>query len=222
MFRRVRLMILAFILGALVSVKMSCQGVQNPPAPLTNPRPVVTTHVVLVETPVSCGTGWALTHDLIVTARHVIVDEMPEKSITWPAFVVLYNGQRVKTTLMGTSEENDVAILRLDNPVREAPLYPLTVTDGPCYMGWRITSLGFPYCDGPVYGFGFTVGPHWMNWGEVDTTLLTLGGASGSPVMDENGTVIGMLVRAYNATNRGIMIGPEMLRRGIEESLRGR
>lgn len=140
--------------------------------------------VVVVRTQDSKGTGFVVTEDgLIVTNRHVIEgDEHP--------VVTLHNGEKYIASIVSISEEVDLALLDIDGenlPVLSlADRYNGTV-------GESIYVIGNPLFFTGIANEGETLG--LMN---ADPPILVLQapiykGNSGSPVIDANGEVLGVV-----------------------------
>jgi len=115
---------------------------------------------------------------------------------------VLRNGEPVVTTLIATDPIADLAILRLPEPVGEAALVR---GDNPVKPGEAVVVVGFPLQGLLSSQASVTAGivgrlagprddPH-----QLQITAPVQPGNSGSPVLDANGAVAGVVVAKLNA-----------------------
>ncbi|WP_380279866.1 trypsin-like peptidase domain-containing protein [Kitasatospora purpeofusca] len=161
------------------------------------------------------GAGFLVAEDLLVTCAHVLEDGRygPGSAVTL-VFPRADGAPEVTGRVLEDpwrdSDEQDVALVRLDHPVGIGPL-PLGSAAGA--RGHRVRSFGFPQQAPPGGHFGFaTAGgilPATDKVGELlqltDANDLTQG-FSGGPVLDETtGLVVGMLtsIAPHDSHNRG-------------------
>ncbi len=145
--------------------------------------------VVSVLTNVGQGSGAIISSDgYVVTNHHVI------KGAT-QATLVDYNGERYTVTLVGSNEEQDLAVLKIvGNKTFEAFEFG---DSSKLKAGQKVVALGNPA------GLDFTategivsspnrVAPDGFNYIQTDTTLNP--GNSGGPLINSNGRMIGVVV----------------------------
>lgn len=139
----------------------------------------------------SGGSGVIVSPDgLVVTNHHVARDAV---AIT----VVLYSGERVAATLVGSNEEADLAVLKL--PRSALPFLPLGKAEE-LSLGQRIVSMGNGHGLGRSGDLSVTVGVvsglsrriAGYLWYEMDAPIYP--GCSGGPVCDLSGAVVGINV----------------------------
>lgn len=156
----------------------------------------------------SGGTGVALsTTGLIATARHVV-----EGGHTFS--VEFDGGAPVEAKLVGMADATDLALLSVaDHPVEHVATL---AAGGPLRQGDPVISLGHPHLlDGdPTLAWGIvtaverriTLKDDVHGIGEfrtIQATLQSAGGASGSPVFDMTGQVVGILVAGGDRDGAG-------------------
>lgn len=179
--------------------------------------------------PDGSGSGWALTSDLIVTCRHVVVVNTSMLTptgmftIEWltpTAEVETQDGLRFSAVVVGTSEQYDVAILRVtDNNLPGIMVSPLSLaTDMPGW-GQHVQVIAYPDGVGPRLMTGVVDGPYPHDTISVTTTVPSQAGASGGPLLTMDGAVCGMLHSGWRSSHRAICLSLDNLRRGIEECL---
>ncbi|MEX1043396.1 MAG: serine protease [Acidimicrobiia bacterium] len=155
--------------------------------------------VVIVDVDGSHGTGFLIAPDLVVTNEHVAtVGGIPASQYT----VETIDGQHHSAAYVGGEITNDVALLRLDNPVNGPTLAWASPDD--LAPGTPLISIGHPG------GFGFwivtagvleetenlvmmTEDEQQISAQVVRTSLPGMPGASGSPILTLTGEVVGVL-----------------------------
>lgn len=163
--------------------------------------------------PVSHGTGFAVTNDLIVTNAHVVRDAMSDDDLRI-GIVPSGGGQAVYGRLVSVNARNDLALVRLTGSLR---LPPLAIAGRPVASSGEVTSVGYPMnvdrAQGldladifrsmpPVKSRGFVSGERPSR--QFDTILHTAPiarGNSGGPLLDPCGRVVG--VNSFGADNEG-------------------
>ncbi|MFE4976009.1 trypsin-like peptidase domain-containing protein [Kitasatospora sp. NPDC056651] len=161
------------------------------------------------------GAGFLVAADLLVTCAHVLADGGygPGDVVTL-AFPRADGAPEVAgRVLEGSwreSDEQDVALVRLDRPVE---MEPLRLGSAVGARGHRVCSFGFPVQAPPGGHFGYaTAGGILPDDGKVGELLQLTGandltqGFSGGPVLDEvTGLVVGMLtsIAPADGHNRG-------------------
>lgn len=144
------------------------------------------------------GTGWSFSVDngrsLIVTAGHVCPNDgqkiddgvLVSSQVTFDD----YYGKTFQTVEIIDDEDVDVCLLLVEGVVR-----PLDLALGQPSIGQPVSYVGYPANDFSI------VDGRWVGMRKdrlLMATLETVPGASGSPVLNSAGDVVGMVVR-YNA-----------------------
>jgi serine protease Do len=141
------------------------------------------------------GTGFALTNDgYFVTAYHVIYTK--EDGYGDSVYILNRDGQYFKASLVNFNADADIAILKVERSgfkFAKGEL-PYTFTAAKAGLGAQIFTLGYPN-DDIVYSEGYISAKNGFAGNALQYTLeLPAGhGQSGSPVIDEKGTVLGLL-----------------------------
>jgi len=136
------------------------------------------------------GTGFLVAPNLVLTADHVLRGYR-----TW--FFVL-GGHKYTGTVIGTSENQDVALIRLNRRPGETPL--TLQTQAPA-VGSRVAAVGYALglgadngtptiASGDVSGVDRTIG---NQTGMLQASFNTNHGASGGPVITPTGDVVGIV-----------------------------
>ncbi len=138
------------------------------------------------------GTGFAITNDgYFATAYHVI-----NKGKFDSVYIECNDDKYYKAILVNYNEATDIAILKVEkkNFKFSKSDVPYTFVTGKSTLGARIFTLGYPK-DDAVYSEGYISSKNGFNGNDQQYTLdLPAGhGQSGSPVMDAQGNVIGLL-----------------------------
>ena len=140
------------------------------------------------------GTGFAITNDgYFVTSYHVLHDD---KGYGDSVYIQNKDGQYFKASLVNFDAKADIAILRVEKPnfhFGKGEL-PYSFADEKAGLGARIFTLGFPK-DEVVYSEGYISSRNGYMGNDLQYTLeLPAGhGQSGSPIIDQDGDVLGIL-----------------------------
>ena len=169
--------------------------------------------VVLVRT-VGCagrsgsGSGFVVSTPqgpALVTNRHVVEDA------TQVGVRSLGGDSELQVRGVRSSASADVAVLEVAEPDQLPP--PLRLREQPAATGERVRVVGFPAAR-PFTDAGEVAGVH------PERLLLDLqvaAGASGSPVVDRDGTVVGQ-IRAVTAQGQGVATPTAALRAAIADA----
>ena len=190
------------------------QGSQGPPGPqgpaggntsianlsalATQTEPAVVD--IYVNGPELWGTGFFVAPQCtIITARHVL-QETERSQPSRQAQIFLHNGQVVSATLQYDVPAKDIAVLQTDRQINcnQLPLSatPLklgqpTLIVGP--IGYGVDTTSIMISPGNVINFS----PNSSTDVDFLTSGLAFTGSSGSPIIDTNGKVIGMIVGTW-------------------------
>ncbi len=140
------------------------------------------------------GTGFALTNDgYFVTANHVIHHNNGDFD---SVYIQNHDGQYFKATLINYDPAADIAILKVEKKgfrFGKGEL-PYNFAAEKAGLGARIFTLGYPK-DDLVYDEGYISSKNGFEGNDMQYTLeLPVGhGQSGSPVISEHGSILGIL-----------------------------
>lgn len=141
------------------------------------------------------GTGFALTNDgYFITANHVIHHN--NKGDFDSVYIQNHDGQYFKATLINYDANADIAILKVEkkNFHFGKGEVPYTFAADKSNLGARIFTLGYPK-DDIFYNEGYISSRNGFDGNDMQYTLALPAshGQSGSPVLSENGVVLGIL-----------------------------
>ncbi len=141
------------------------------------------------------GTGFAITNDgYFVTAYHVIYTKADGYGDS--VYILNHDGQYFKASLVNFNADADIAILKVEKSgfrFGKGEL-PYAFSGTKAGLGAQIFTIGYPQ-DDIVYSEGYISSKNGYAGNALQYTLeLPAGhGQSGSPVVDEKGTVLGLL-----------------------------
>lgn len=179
-----RLSLVLCLMTALAVV--ACVPVYVPETPNNAKEEVLSVRRFLVNGEFYC-TAWHLRGDLWGTAGHCVVGATPEDVLA----VELGGSVTRKVTSFSTSMSHDVALLRVPNTDGIPGLLTAGIPDFGVhvhYVGYSANHLGV--YEGIYSGIDPVERMHMY-------TGFTDGGASGSPLFDPDGHVIGVVVASY-------------------------
>ena len=154
--------------------------------------------------PLSHGTGFAVSPELIVTNAHVIAEARYDRTLSI-GIVPSDGGDAIYGRLVAYSERNDLALLQTTEPMN---LPPLTIAGNVDSDAGQVTAVGYPMNVDRAQGLGtrdiFVAQPPVKSQGflsgrrpsrDFDTLLHTAPiarGNSGGPLLDNCGRVVGV------------------------------
>jgi S1-C subfamily serine protease len=165
---------------------------------------------------VQMGTAFAVRQDgMLVTNRHVVQGSQGDRRPLRVAIQFTHSDQVWPATLVGSSAEADVAVVRVDGIRGAVPAIAVPPSAPPLRPGDPVATIGFP--------FGTDLPMRSSGEGNVVRATLTAGlvskvlpdevqidgygaqGASGSPVFDREGRLVGVLYGGEAGTNGRIV-----------------
>ena len=159
---------------------------------------------------ISVGTGFTIDEHTLVTNRHVVEDSRQLEIST-------YDGRSITATAHESTTIADLAIVRVEESLTTVGIL---ATDDPV-VGDAITVVGYPEGGRLTTVSGVVLGETADPLdGSVGTVLGTSApveqGSSGSPVLDTNGNIVGVIY-AKNEVDQSFMIPVTTLRELLEE-----
>ncbi|WP_062207822.1 S1 family peptidase [Demequina oxidasica] len=161
---------------------------------------------------ISTGTGFALDAHTLVTNRHVIED-------TKKIQVQTYDGRSINATTASTTTVADIAIITTEeslggtfaNVARQDPVETDVVTVVGYPKGGRLSTVSGVVLGESPDPLGSAIGT------VLATTATVEPGSSGSPVLDEDGRVVGV-VYAKNKSNQSFIVPVSTLKTLLDET----
>ncbi|MDR1140639.1 MAG: serine protease [Planctomycetaceae bacterium] len=152
--------------------------------------------IALINSPFCCGTGFVLAPGIVVTNSHVIASEQVDSlEIVFPSAEENQRGP-FQPRLLYEDTVRDIALLQIDSQI--VPALPV-VTDYQFRRAQKVITIGNPgRGDGVILENAVSVGilstqteVEGLPFYQLNITINS--GNSGSPVLDEEGNVIGMI-----------------------------
>lgn len=146
----------------------------------------------------SAGSGFLVSDTLVATAAHVVEGAAGVQ--------VESAGTVSEAEVLGYSQEADLALLRLDEPVGD---HVLTWADEPPRVSQEVSALGFPLGAGfaSVQGVVSSLNPRAEGFSEtaryIQTDAPTNPGNSGGPLITVDGSVVGVVLSGHEYTSGG-------------------
>ncbi len=147
----------------------------------------------------SSGSGFVLTADgYIATNHHVIADATSVK-------VTMYNGDTYDATVVGSDEDYDIAVLKIDaqdlQPVTLGDSDTLNVGDRVLAIGNPLGELTFSQTGGMVSCVNRAINVDGTPFNMIQTDASINPGNSGGPLMNSYGEVVGIVSAKYSSTS---------------------
>ena len=145
----------------------------------------------------SSGSGFILTKDgYIVTNHHVIADADSVK-------VTLYSGDTYDATVVGSDEDYDIAVLKIDAQDLQAVTLgdssKLNVGDRVLAIGNPLGELTFSMSGGMVSSVNRTINVDGTPFNMIQTDTSINPGNSGGPLLNSYGEVVGIVSAKYSS-----------------------
>ena len=144
----------------------------------------------------SYGTGWFVTHEHIVTCRHVVNGAKKVEVFLASA------GRMVPVTVVAKDTKHDIALLKLAAP--DPSVTPLVIRSKPSNIGEKVFTVGYPLVDmmggeakfteGSVSARSGIQGTAW----QLQISVPIQAGNSGGALLDEAGNVLGVISSSLN------------------------
>jgi S1-C subfamily serine protease len=155
-----------------------------------------------VNVSIGTGSGFFVSSDgYICTNNHVISGST---SIT----VTTSEGTKYNATVVGTDQENDIAVLKINNKGGEVFPYLSFASSESLVVGQRVLAIGNPFgydrtmAEGIISGLSRPIRDNSGNimLGMIQTDATINPGNSGGPLLDTKGRVIGVCAEIYTST----------------------
>lgn len=160
--------------------------------------------------PVVCesykGTAFFIAPNLLLTARHIVVDAEPEDDSTY----IIVGGAKVFCDVEYFTKEVDVALLHTKNYSQDYDYcLPLLAGD---MIQQELNIIGYPYELGNCIDYFIIKVENWKDCGNIsrgfdifvrrleNNLFQSYRGFSGSPVINHNGQVVGVVTDQFTGT----------------------
>ncbi|MGI9255955.1 MAG: S1C family serine protease [Salinispira sp.] len=143
----------------------------------------------------------------VLTNYHVIRESVK-------IFVTLADGERVEAELIGADPENDLAVLKFEPDGRELQTIPLGNSDA-LRIGQKVLAIGNPFSfdrtltTGVVSGLGRPIRSEngMIIQGMIQTDASINPGNSGGPLLNSQGSLIGVNTVIYSLSGGSVGVG---------------
>jgi S1-C subfamily serine protease len=177
-------------------------------------------NVGLEEPEARVGSGFAVSPEHVVTARHLVVGA--ERAV-----VRTIDGRSLEARVVGTDARTDLALLRTES----STLQPARLGDSEgLAIGDTVLAIGNPYGLGHSLAVGvlgsrgrrFASGEAAEGARYLQLTVPLYPGNSGGPIFDDSGAVVGVLAGTHaQGQSIGFALPVEALRRALPEMASG-
>ena len=153
----------------------------------------------------SSGSGFILTEDgYIVTNHHVIEGATTVK-------VTLYSGETYDATIIGSDEEYDIGVIKVDvanlEPVVIGDSEKLNVGDRVLAIGNPLGELTFSQTGGMVSSVNRAINVDGTPFNMIQTDTSINPGNSGGPLFNNYGEVVGIVTAKYSTYSDSVVEG---------------
>jgi len=142
------------------------------------------------------GTAWTVSNGFVITNNHVVSGS---QTLT----LIRSDGTRISARVAGRDEENDLALLTVDDPGSLPP--PLALGTSAANLGTGVFTIGFPHLDlmgrAPKVTEGIVSSQTGLHDDDryYQISVPVQAGNSGGPLIDMQGRVIGVVTGKLNA-----------------------
>lgn len=149
-----------------------------------------------VET-ASAGSGFVLTADGYIVTNHHVIDNANTVKVT------LYDGDTYDATVIGSDEDYDIAVLKIDaaglQPVTLGDSDTLNVGDHVLAVGNPLGELTFSMSGGMVSSVNRAINVDGTPFNMIQTDTSINPGNSGGPLLNQFGEVVGIVSAKYSS-----------------------
>ena len=166
------------------------------------------------------GSGFVCADETIATALHIVESETPIQVLVQD----LNSGEfYIATETIASDSDNDIILFDVDG----LPAPALSIGDSnACYIGQSIFVAGNPKGLKGTFSTGIissireeTIGAFIINGKSLQITAPVSAGSSGSPVVTELGSVIGMVSSAHTDANDATFVIPSNILKTLLDSI---
>lgn len=154
--------------------------------------------VPLIESENSLGSGVFIKSDLILTNKHVVGDASQVRVALKPSgFAKVKNARRYEGTVIKYDDEKDLALVKLNLPVKDVPRVELATEDN-VEVAMQVHAIGHPRGEYWSYTLGYVsqLRPEysWLDYSAdvIQTQTPINPGNSGGPLLDSEGRLVGI------------------------------
>ena len=145
----------------------------------------------------SAGSGFILTADGYIVTNHHVIDGASTVKVT------LYNGDTYDAAIIGSDEDYDIAVLKIDasglQPVTVGDSDKLNVGDHVLAIGNPLGELTFSMSGGMVSCVNRAINVSGTPFNMIQTDASINPGNSGGPLLNSYGEVVGIVSAKYSS-----------------------